>query len=449
MSDVTGPALLRECLTRLDWAPERFAREICRTAGSRVLSEKNPYHWLHGQVPRPAVRELAALTLSRALGQHVSVPDLWPGVRERRVPLAADAGLDLPWTPAGARRCAELVSRPAGPRLLPVAGAAVIAPVTEWFTASPAASPEHASGEEIGPEVVAVLADRVRQLRRLDDTRAGPLLLDWIRQDLHWAAGLACDCSYGPSTGAALFSVLAEISQLAGWVSTDLGQHAAGQRYLLAALRFAAAGGDAELAAAVVSCLSYLALWRRAPGDALPMIRMARQAARDASPVTAALLASREARACAASGSVSDCARCIDEASALYESRPAAVTSVPSWAYWVTGAVLVADSGRSWLEAGQPARAIPLLEKGLSLFGTSQPRNRLLHEVSRAQAMLLVRDVDGAVEATGQALRLAPGQDSGRVRARLSDLRSKLARCTGSEARSAAGQITDLVRPGS
>jgi hypothetical protein len=33
--------------------------------------------------------------------------------------------------------------------------------------------------------------------------------------------------------------------------------------------------------------------------------------------------------------------------------------SPPSWAYWVTEAVIVADSGRSWLEARQPGRAHP------------------------------------------------------------------------------------------
>ncbi|WP_250280658.1 MULTISPECIES: tetratricopeptide repeat protein [unclassified Frankia] len=101
----------------------------------------------------------------------------------------------------------------------------------------------------------------------------------------------------------------------------------------------------------------------------------------------------------------------------------------------------VADAGRSWLEAGRPEQAIPLLDDGLRLFGHSQPRNRLLHGVSLAQAMLLTRQPDGAVQATDQALALTAGQDSGRVRTRLAELRTALAASTASQAIEAADRV--------
>lgn len=447
MSQLTGPAFLRECLARLDWAPERFAREIGKSAGRQVVSAKAPYHWLNGAEPRGTVPELAALTLSRALGEHVAVRQLWPGTRAQAVALSAHSGLDLPWTAEGALRCAELVCRPTGRMLLPATGAAAVTPVIDWFTAAGSELPERTAGEEVSPEVLVVLHERVGQLRRLDDTHGGPLLLDWVKQDLRWAAGLACTAAYGRQAGAALFRVLAELAQLAGWVATDLGQHALGQRYLLAALRFANAAHDTELAAAVVSCLSYLALWMNAPGDAVRMIRMARhRAAGEASPVTAALLATREARAHASSSATGACAHAIDDAAALFESRTASPVPVPPWAYWVSEAVLVADAGRSWLEAGSPERAIPLLREGLGLFGGSQPRNRLLHNVSLAQSMLLTRQVDGAVQAADQALALTAAHDSGRVRSRLAELRASLAASSGTQATAAAGRISDLIR---
>ena len=72
------------------------------------------------------------------------------------------------------------------------------------------------------------------------------MLLDWIKQDLRWTASLASTTAYDQETGAALFGVLAELAQLAGWVATDLGQRALGQRYLLSALRFAHAAGDTD-----------------------------------------------------------------------------------------------------------------------------------------------------------------------------------------------------------
>lgn len=447
MSQFTGPGLLRECLARLEWAPERFAREINRTAGRHVVSAKAPYHWLNGGTPRGNLPELAALTLSRALGEHVTAGQLWPGMRARPVAVSAGSGLTLPWTAEGARQCAELVSRPTGAMLLPVSGVLAVTLVVDWLTVPAASPPARAGGAEVSAEVVAVLGERVRQLRHLDDVQGGPMLLDWVKQDLRWAARLACSASYDPQTGIALFGLLAELAQLAGWVATDLGQRALGQRFLLSALRFAHAARDTELAAAIVSCLSYLALWMDSPGDAVRLIRMARRrSAGHASAVTSALLASREARAHASSGAAGACARALDEAASLYATRPEPGLPAPSWAYWVTEAVLVADAGRSWLEAGAPERAIPLLESGLRLFGDSQPRNRLLHGVSLAQSMLLTRQVDGAVQATDQALPLATAQDSDRVRSRLAELRGALAASTGSQAIAAASRIGDLIR---
>lgn len=446
MNEPTGPGLLGECLARLEWAPERLAREINRTAGKQVVSAKAPYHWLNGGTPRGALPELAALTFSRALGEHVTAWQLWPSARSHAVAISAHSGLTLPWTSEGAVRCAALVSKPTASTLLPVSGALAVAPVVDWFTAPSAPQPSRAGKEEIGGEIVRVLAERVQQLRRLDDVQGGPMLLDWVKQDLRWAAGLACTAAYDQETGAALFGVLAELAQLAGWVATDLGQRALGQRYLLAGLRFAHVSGKTELAAAIVSCLSYLALWMDSPADAVRLIRMARQrSAGQASAVTAALLASREARAHASSGASAECSQALDEAASLPSGQSAAPFPTPSWAYWVTEAVLVADAGRSWLEAGLPEHAIPLLEDGLRLFGDSQPRNRLLHSVSLAQAMLATRQVDGAVEAADQALTLAGGQDSDRVRSRLGELRGALASSKASQAITTADMIADLI----
>lgn len=182
------------------------------------------------------------------------------------------------------------------------------------------------------------------------------------------------------------------------------------------------------------------------PANAVKLIRMARQrSAGQSSAATAALLASREARAHASSGATAECALALDAATSLFGGPSTSPIPPPSWAYWVTGAVLVADAGRSWLEAGVPDKAIPLLQSGLRLFGDSQPRNRLLHGVSLAQAMLLTRRVDGAVEATDQALTLTASQDSDRVRSRLGELRGALAASKGSQAIAAAGKIADLI----
>jgi hypothetical protein len=438
-----GSELLRALLDRLSWSPERLAREINRIAGPDTVSAKSPYGWLKGSVPRGRLPQLAALALSRALSEHITASQLWPTSRAGGIALTAHYGLDLAWTTAGAHRCAQLITEPTSPALLPVTGAIAVTPVMDWLTAPASDLPLRRTGEPISPEVLTILTERISQLRRLDDIQSGALLLDWITVDLRWAAKLACTGSYDPVTGAWLYRILGELAQLGGWVATDLGQRALGQRLLLAALHFAHTAGDRDLAANIVSCLSYLALWMGVPDDAVRLVRMARQGIGvETSGVVAALLASREARAHAVRGDTAACALALEDAETAFTER---TTATPPWAYWVTEAVLAADAGRAWLEAGVPQRAEPLLERGLTLFGDDQPRNRLLHGISLAHARLALHDVDGGVDAADRALELLSTFDSARARSRLTELRTALVSTGATETERVALRIAELI----
>ncbi|MFE9422248.1 hypothetical protein ACFYNO_04695 [Kitasatospora sp. NPDC006697] len=113
----------------------------------------------------------------------------------------------------------------------------------------------------------------------------------------------------------------------------------------------------------------------------------------------------------------------------------------PAWAYWVTPAVLAADAGRAWLELGRPGLAERHLLRGLFLFGEEQPRNRLLHTLSLAEARLRQRDLDSAAEATRQALDLRSYLDSGRAKQRMTSLRDEFERSDSPLARDVVAQI--------
>lgn len=441
-----GPALLRSCLARLDWSPERLAREINRIAGVDTVSAKAPYGWLNGSVPRGKVPQVAALALSRALGEHVSAASLWPTYQDRTVVATAYHGLDVPWDADGARRSAEALSQPTGAVLLPISGAIAVSTVVDWLTAPPPDQPAQRAGEAVAPETVRVLAERVGQLRRLDDLQGGPLLLDWIGHDLRWAATLATAGSYDNQTGRDLFAVLAQLGQLGGWLAVDLDQSARGQRLLLAALHWAHAAADRELAANIVSCLSYLWLWTGAPHDALRLIRLARQGVgADANNLVVALLASREGRALAQCGELDGCARALDEAHHAYAARTKPTDSAPAWAYWISEAVITADAGRAWLEAGKPQAAEPLLDRGLSMLGNEQPRNRLLHGISLTQSRLDMHEVDAAVDAATSALDLVRTVDSARVRQRLARLRTELNDTNATSTRQLVARLDELA----
>jgi hypothetical protein len=133
--------------------------------------------------------------------------------------------------------------------LTPLGGPALIRSAVDWLTEPHELLSGHSKGENVSPEAVEVLAHRVVQLRRLDDAQGGPLVLDWVVQDLRWVAYLVRRGSYDAVIGAQLHSILAELAQLAGWLAGDLAQHAVGQRYLLLGLHAAHTAGDRALGA--------------------------------------------------------------------------------------------------------------------------------------------------------------------------------------------------------
>ncbi|MGW7535482.1 hypothetical protein [Amycolatopsis sp. NPDC054798] len=66
-------------LERLNWTPERLAREVNRLCGPGTVSAKAPYHWLRGSYPRRGIPEAVAKVLSEYLRETVEVAEIWPG----------------------------------------------------------------------------------------------------------------------------------------------------------------------------------------------------------------------------------------------------------------------------------------------------------------------------------------------------------------------------------
>jgi hypothetical protein len=429
MSDTSA---LSEHLERLGWTAERLAREVNRTCGPDTITLKTPYGWLKGSRPRGQLPGVVAAILSRHLGEQISARSLWPQLASEET------------AQQGSRHAAALVadicSNSSASRPVLIAGDTLIGSAVDWLTADE----EEPQGQDVGkqvvsPEAVQVLRDRIGQLRRLDDSQGGPLVLEWVIQDLRWAAMLVQNGSYDAPTGVSLHGILAELAQLAGWLASDQGRSGLGQRFFLAGLHAAHTGGDSALGANIVSCLSYQAMWAGNQQEALRLIRLARKGAGNRQPGRIrALLATRQARAHALLQDDTACAKALDEAAAAYDARSG--SDDPSWAYWVTSAVLAADAGRAWLELSRPDRAAENLVRGLQLFGETQPRNRMLHNASLAEARLASGDLDGAVVAAHDALTLAEQLTSGRAYVRLQAMQSGFARIDSPLSREVVGR---------
>jgi hypothetical protein len=314
----------------------------------------------------------------------------------------------------------------------------------DWLINSGEALQPRSEGEPITPEMLDALEVRVGDLRRMDDTRGGTFVLDWAGHDLRWASELVRRGAYDHDIGIRLHTILAELAQLAGWLACDAGRAAEAHRYWLLGLRAAQTADDRQIGANIVSCLSYQAVWNRHASDALSLIKIARRAVIDKQSGTLqALLATRQARAHALLGDRYACERALSEA--LAHSLAADPLADPSWSYWVTPAVLTADAGRAWLDLGDPHRAEASLLQGLELFADTQPRNRMLHNASLAEARLAQHDIHGAAEAAHAALDLAPSLNTRRGLDRLRTLHSAFTQETAVAAHEVADRIRSLT----
>ncbi|GAA1920314.1 hypothetical protein [Streptantibioticus ferralitis] len=444
-------SVLAMCLDRLSWSPDRLAREINRVCGAGTISAKAPYNWLKGSCPRRGLPRVVSEILAERLGEPVPVHSLWPG---KFPPMAPESGQDrLPGTPPAP--CHPGYAVPASrPHLAPPITATgdqdLITTAVDWLLNTDSRPAAQLRGEEVDATALGMISERISQFRRLDDDRGGRLLLDWAVHDLRWARTLIDTCSYDQETGVRLHGLVAELGQIVGWVAADLGDEPHGRLYLLDALRSARSAGDRALAAHIISCLSYQAAWHGRGEEALRLIQIARKGTADQPPSRGqALLASRQARAHASLGDPVGCRRALEETADISEAiGDTQWTAEPQgrepWAYWVTPAVLVGDAGRAWLEVGRPGRAALDLARGLELFDGSQPRNRLLHQSSLAEARLSLGEVDGAAQAAGAALDLAGQVASARGRARLAGLRRQFQHQDAAEARQIV-QRTDHV----
>jgi tetratricopeptide (TPR) repeat protein len=85
--------------------------------------------------------------------------------------------------------------------------------------------------------------------------------------------------SYQEETGRQLAAACGELSQLAGWVAYDSGEHGLAQRYLTQALAYARHADDPALAAEVLAAQAHQALYLARPDEAIDLARAAQAAA--------------------------------------------------------------------------------------------------------------------------------------------------------------------------
>lgn len=294
-----------------------------------------------------------------------------------------------------------------------------------WLVTAPPQDFQLAAGRRIGHDLVDQLAERVHQIRLIDDHVGGLDTAATVGAELATTARLLREATYTEGVGRRLLSVVAELCQIAGWTASDAGRHIEAQRLYLAGARAAHAADDPSGAASNLSSLAYQIANVGDPREAELLARTAVSGANGAATAGArALFLERLAWAQARAGSADAAARTLDAVDdAFTDSRPDAE---PAWVYWLNPEEIEVMRGRVWTQLELPLRAVPALDHAIRAYASNSPRERALYLSWLAEALLQGHEVDQAAEAALQTAEISAGAGSDRSAQRVHRLRGLL-----------------------
>ncbi|MGH3812044.1 MAG: helix-turn-helix domain-containing protein [Pseudonocardiaceae bacterium] len=386
-------------------------------------------HIEHGQ--RWPSRSVAT-ALDDALDARGALLGVWTaGDCTNSPPAVAQTGSDhetlsLPlaeWTAADGEALAEQLAIGSDRALTPAAARRL---VHEWLVTEPSQTVEITAGRRIGMGMVDAVTRRVAQLRRVDDFIAGRELQPLVERELCTTSRLLHEAAYTDQVGRGLLSAVAELCQLAGWVTVDAGAPQRAARHLALGVHAAHAAGDRPTAANLVSTLSYQVANLEDPREGVLLARSATTGARGhASATVCALLHERVAWAHARAGELRHTERALSAVETDYERRCPA--DDPEWVYWLTEDEITVMAGRCYVELGQPGRAIPLLTEVLERYEERQAREFALYTSWLAEAHVQAGDIEHAAALAGRTLELSDSTSSARGDDRVTLLAHRLA----------------------
>ncbi|MFJ8201280.1 hypothetical protein [Streptomyces sp. NPDC096152] len=439
--------LLTSWFVRSGWSKGELARQANRRArqlGANHISTDTSRvrRWLDGENPREPIPRILSELFSERFGCVVSVEDL--GLRAAR-PSPSAIGVDLPWTGPQTVALLSEFSRSdlmlarrgfLGSSLALSAGPSLIEPLQRWLVPSPPAplqEPEPPAaarrpGRLSRPELE-LLESTTVMFRQWDAQCGGGLRRKAVVGQLHEVTDLLQE-PQPEATTRRLFKVAAELAELAGWMSYDVGLQPTAQKYFVLALHAAKEAGDKPLGSYVLSSMSRQMIHLGRPEDALELIHLAQYGSRDcASPRTQSMLYAMEARAYANMGQPGRCKRAVRMAEDSFADAGDWDEPDPDWIRFFSEAELHGENSHSFRDLAYVAGrsptyaslAEPLMEKAVRLFADDPEHQRsyALNLIGMATVHLLRREPEQSTEYATQAMRIAKKVRSERVNTRI------------------------------
>ncbi|CAL9607810.1 transcriptional repressor NsdA [Streptomyces sp. enrichment culture] len=440
--------LLTSWFARSGWSKGELARQVNRRArqlgASHISTDTSRVRrWLDGENPREPIPRILSELFSERFGVVVSVEDL--GLRSTR-PTPSATGVDLPWTGPQTVALLSEFSRSdlmlarrgfLGSSLALSAGPSLIEPMQRWLVPAPSATPapgrdtapaSHTRGRLSRPELE-LLESTAVMFRRWDAQCGGGLRRKAVVGQLHEVTDLLQE-PQPETTRAKLFKVAAELAELAGWMSYDVGLQPTAQKYFVLALHAAKEAGDRPLGSYVLSSMSRQMIHLGRPDDALELVHLAQYGSRDcASPRTQSMLYAMEARAYANMGQPGRCKRAVRMAEDTFAEADEWDEPDPDWIRFFSEAELHGENSHSFRDLAYVAGrsptyaslADPLMRKAVELFAEDEEHQRsyALNLIGMATVHLLHREPGESTVLAAEAMRIAKKVRSERVNTRI------------------------------
>lgn len=287
-----------------------------------------------------------------------------------------------------------------------------------------------APGRRLGASDVARLRARIQELQALDDQQGGAVALGQAFDHLQQVRRLMHTAAYSGTVGRDLRVLAGEITDMAGWLAYDAGQHDTARRLWTEALCAAQLTENDRLTVLVMTDMSIQATSHGNPREAVELTQAAQRAARPfATPRLLSLLSAREARAHALLGDAKKCHATLWQAEQLLDEGQH--PDDQEWlGFWGVADffhhVALAHTGLGALREAEQAR-----RAALDAVDPAYPRNESLYIVGLAESLIEQGQLDEGAAFASEALRRLPQVSSGRLRSDLRALRPQLAAGSG------------------
>ncbi|MGW6400920.1 transcriptional repressor NsdA [Streptomyces sp. NPDC055134] len=438
--------LLSSWFLRSGWSKGELARQVNRRArqlGANHISTDTSRvrRWLDGENPREPIPRILSELFSERFGCVVAVEDL--GLRAAHQSPSV-SGVDLPWTgPQTVALIGEfsrsdlMLARRGflGSALALSAGPALIEPMQRWLVptpGTPTVEPDPAAlrrGNRLSKPELDLLESTTVMFRQWDAQCGGGLRRKAVVGQLHEVTDLLQEPQPAATTKR-LFKVAAELAELAGWMSYDVGLQPTAQKYFVLALHAAKEAGDKPLGSYVLSSMSRQMIHLGRPDDALELIHLAQYGSRDcASPRTQAMLYAMEARAYANIGQPGKCKRAVRMAEETFHDADDWDDPDPDWIRFFSEAELHGENSHSYRDLAYVAgrsptyasMSEPVMRRAVELFekDSEHQRSYALNLIGMATVHLLQREPEQSTVLAEQAMIIAKKVRSERVNTRI------------------------------